>query len=83
MIKNMKKANIQFRSGLEEIIENVLFLTQYEIYTSFFENTHFYCIIPVMIYIDTLPFASLSLQHCDASTLTALKCSFYSKYLIS
>ena len=41
MQKNMKKANIRLRSGLEEIIENVLFLTQYEIYTYFFENTHF------------------------------------------
>ena len=37
----IKKHMLPFHSGLEEMIENVPSLTQYEIYISFFENTQF------------------------------------------
>ena len=42
-----KKAHFLFYSGLEEMIENVLPLTQYEISTSFFENALFSWVIPL------------------------------------
>ena len=57
-------------------------LTQYEIYISFFENTLFFMgytpKMRMMIYINTLPFASMGL-----SSPTALKCCLNSKYLIT
>ena len=45
--KYNKKLHVHFHSGLGKMIENVLSLTQYEIYTSFFENTLFSWVTPL------------------------------------